>query len=103
MKYKYIRIQDLKLKFEKTKNVRVYMSSLFRFDKEVNTYYPWDIMEEPSYDRPKDLEYEIEMYNTTVIWVVPFDNSQPTEFEVSFYVYTLDEYLYGNKYNLISI
>ena len=45
LKYKYIRIQDLRLKFQKTKNVRVYMASYFRADKEVNTYYPWDIMQ----------------------------------------------------------
>ena len=43
------------------------------------------------------------MYNKTEIWVVPFDRNQETEFQMSFYVYTLDEYLYGNKYNLISI
>lgn len=44
------------------------MSSYFRDDKEVNTYYPWDISKDME---NLDFEYEIEMYNKTVIWVVP--------------------------------
>ena len=80
LKYKFIRIQDLRLKFEKTKNVRVYMASWFLIDKEVNTYYPWDIMEKAEkegeeYQIPKQIEYEIEMYNKTEIWVVPYDRT----------------------------
>lgn len=79
------------------------MASYFRDDKEVNTYYPWDLMEGDDYQISKKIEYEIEMYNDTVVWVVPFDRTAETEFEMSFSVYTLEEYLYGNKYNLISI
>ena len=40
------------------------MSSYFLPDKEVNTYYPWDIIDETTRE-VKDIEYEIEMYNTT--------------------------------------
>ena len=45
------------------------MASYFRSDKEVNTYYPWNLMEGDDYQIPKDIEYEIEMYNKTEIWV----------------------------------
>ena len=43
------------------------------------------------------------MYNFTNIYILPKDPSLPIKFKFSFYVFQADEYLYGPKYNKISI
>jgi len=39
-KKKYLRIQDLKMSFGSLENVKIYITSYFRPDKESNTIYP---------------------------------------------------------------
>lgn len=93
-KFKYVMVQDIKLRFDELENVDVYMTSYFRTDRDVNTTYAWDI------EAFQGKEYSIETYNDTDIYVVPRqENWSESKFKMSFYVYQVNEYEYGNKYN----
>lgn len=104
-KYKYLRLQDLKIKFTKLVNVKVYITSYFRDDKLSNTtYYLNAEAVQKLVDEP--LLATIEMYNTTHIYIVPDEKvNKPEAYtaEFEFNVEQVQEFLYGQRYNKISI
>ena len=93
-KKKYLRIQDLKLRFNEFENVNIYITSYFRSDKESNTFYP------PSIEKGKDITFE--MYNQTFIYVIPKNRNEDIKVSFGFDIYLVSVYLYGNNYNLIT-
>ena len=58
---KYIRIQDMYLKFNKISGAKVYITSFFRDDRESNTMYPEEVLK--SMKNPEGPNITYEMYN----------------------------------------
>lgn len=56
---KYIRIQDMYIKFRKISGAKIYITSYFREDKESNTIYPSDVED----SMKEDTNITFEMYN----------------------------------------
>ena len=103
-KYKYLRLQDLKIKFKTLTNVKVYITSYFRSDKLSTTSYflNSDAVNKLVGEDPMT----IEMYNTTHIYIVPDEKISKADTyyaEFEFYVEQVQEFLYGQKYNAISV
>jgi len=64
---KYIRIQDMYVKFKKITGAKIYITSFFREDRESNTIYPDDVAK-----TILDItNVTFEMYNETFIYMVP--------------------------------
>lgn len=86
---KYIRIQDMYVKFKEITGASIYITSYFREDRESNTIYPDKVKE--SMDKNTNITYE--MYNTTFIYMVPGPNA-PTNNRVlfDFWVYQTAEF-----------
>ena len=85
--YKYISLQDLKLKFDKLVNVKIYISSYFKINdsRPSNTWY---FMDSEETQKLTEMEpFTFEMYNKTFVYVVPIDPEQPTEAEFSFWIF----------------
>lgn len=64
---KYIRIQDMYVKFKKITGAKIYITSFFREDRESNTIYP-DYVAKTILDKTN---VTFEMYNETFIYMVP--------------------------------
>jgi len=64
---KYIRIQDMYVKFKKITGAKIYITSFFREDRESNTIYPDDVAK-TILDKTN---VTFEMYNETFIYMVP--------------------------------
>lgn len=62
-KKKFMRIQDLKIRFDALSNVKVYITSYFRSDKESNIIFPDQIT------LGENINFE--MYNTTFVYMIP--------------------------------
>ena len=97
-RYKNIKLQDVKVKFKALENVKVYISSYYMEAKESNTTFPNEVQR--LYEVQDDMT--IEMYNTTQFFVIPQDAGASNKFEMTFWVFEAQQYLYGNDYNLIS-
>lgn len=72
-----MRLQDIIFKFTELKNVKIYVSSYFKVDKESNIIYPDQIA--------KGKEITLEMYNDTFIYMVPTNkdsNLMQLKFEI---------------------
>ena len=72
---KYLKIQDLNLHFDVAQNVKVYVSSYFRSDKESNTTFLAPNSIEPYITQVQGAEIQIEMYNDTFIYMGPTDRN----------------------------
>jgi Sec-independent protein translocase protein TatA len=92
--YRYLKLQDLYLQFDKLVNVDIYMVSYYRDDKDSNIFYPDQISEGQI--------VELEMYNKTAIYMVPKDPNKDHTLEFSFYIFEAEQFTYGMKYNLIT-
>lgn len=90
--YNNLKLQDLQLHFDVIKNTKVYVVSYFRDDKDCNTTFPDEI--------DQGVTIDLEMYNKTVIYMIPEGNDQKLEF--SFEIFEAEEFEYGMKYNLIT-
>jgi hypothetical protein len=74
-----LKLQDLKLRFDEIKNANIFSVSYFRDDKDCNTFFPDEI--------EKEKEIDLEMYNTTVIYMVPKDRNQDQDFRFSWEIF----------------
>jgi hypothetical protein len=63
--YRYLRWQDIQLRFDEIQNMDIYITSYFRPDKESNTIYP------KSVKTGVFEEITFEMYNKTTIYAIP--------------------------------
>lgn len=74
MRYQYIHLQDLKLAFTSLNNVKIYISSYFKIndDRPAKTQY---FIDQEDIDELLEMEFTIEMYNKTFVYVVPKDAS----------------------------
>lgn len=94
---KYLRLQDIKVRFEDISNLDIYITSYFLVGKESNTFYPNQV--QAMFDQKQDFVFE--MYNDTFIYAVPKDPNN-NHLQISFEIFQAEQYLYGNNYNLIS-
>jgi hypothetical protein len=83
---KYIRIQDMYVKFKEITGADVYITSYFLPDRESNTIYPKGVEETLT----KDTNVTFEMYNTTFIYMVP--NARENKVLFDFWVYQTAEF-----------
>jgi len=92
--YNNLKLQDLELHFDQIENADIYVVSYFRDDKDCNTFFPEDIK--------KGITIDLEMYNKTVIYMVPRDRNKDQKLEFSFEIFEAQKFEYGMKYNLIT-
>mmetsp|Transcript_17544 Transcript_17544/g.29605 ORF Transcript_17544/g.29605 Transcript_17544/m.29605 type:complete len:213 (+) Transcript_17544:741-1379(+) len=96
-----MKLQDLRIRVDEMENVKVYVSSYFRDDKDSSVY-----IVDPDTLKIGDMntDFVVEMCNTTWIYAVPKDTSiASSSFKFSFNVFQAQEYRYEGKYNKISI
>ena len=80
---KYIRIQDMYVKFKKITGTKIYITSFFREDRESNTIYPDDVAK-TIIDKAN---VTFEMYNETFIYMVPTSVNSNNNLLFDFWVY----------------
>jgi hypothetical protein len=85
--YKYLSLQDIKLKFEKLKNVKVYLSSYFKINDSRPSKSEYYLDEKEVEQLLQREPFTFEMYNKTFVYIVPMDATLPTEAEFSFWVF----------------